>query len=515
MTREERLKAIWLHAVPDVRLIPGLEERLQKLPRNVRRVQKRVIHGNLKATFGRVLGCQQSGAGFPIDAQLREYLIEYNDRVMGHGLLTLPMSFNDTEGFCVFYEKPTNHFLLRPEKDHLFSFADFLDYATDPARTEEQGAESLGALAEGVIHSYTPIGDVRDTAFLHSDSRRLVIAGITFVRHGEEVSWMMLGGPICDLLAETEKIRKHPLQENGRPSEKQFINFSPDLERRAEPLEGTDDVWKTVLSGRFNLQTHRFDSRSVAVDYGNHYVAYTDDPAIFQKKSLDALSDAERLRMEGMAKELAENCLEFEIASTCFLLPAYFAHRITLVRDNRRATKLDEADRATQSAVAALPESARPRFRRVASLEILNVGAEPRIRSYRPPSYRIEVDGFWRRLEPGQVGHDQFGKPVSGRTWVKGHIRWRELPERKSTIYVKSTLAAAKARAAAILASDPTATVAGDELPDIPPEDHTNDVQSDGSVYVMRCPLMDEDVYKVGWTMICLGQQAFRLLSWL
>ena len=205
MTREDRFKAIWRNAFPDYRLIPGIEEELKKLPRNQRRVQKRFIDESLKAILRRVLACAQSGAGFPIDTQLREYLVEYNHRAMGHGLLTLPSSFNEIEGFFTFNDKPLPHFQLRQEKDHLFSFSDFLDYATDPARTEEHGAESLGALPEGVIHSYTPIGDVHDTAFLHSDSARFVTAGITFVRFGGEVNWMMLGGPICDLAAATQQ----------------------------------------------------------------------------------------------------------------------------------------------------------------------------------------------------------------------------------------------------------------------------------------------------------------------
>ena len=248
------------------------------------------------------------------------------------------------------------------------------------------------------------------------------------------------------------------------------------------------------------MLTHRFDGRSVAVDYGNAYNIACDDPAIFQKASLEDLSEDERRRMDHMARRLAEYTLQFEIVSTCFLLPAYFAYRITLVRESSLPTKLNDADRTTRSTLAVLPESTRPLFRRVASLEILNVGSTRALRSYRPPSYRVEVDGFWRRLGPGQVGRDQFGNPVPGRTWVKGHLRWRELPERRSTIYVKSTLAAAKARAAAISASDRSATVVGQEMPDLPTEDHTNETQAGAHLYVMRCPLMDADVYKVGWT---------------
>jgi hypothetical protein len=414
--------------------------------------------------------------------------------------MTMPLSFNDTEGFFAFADQPAPHMLLRPEKDHLFSFGDFLDFATDPARLEPEMTDRLSALPEGVIHSFTPIGDIHDTAFLHSDSQRFVTAGFTLVRHGAEVNWLMLGGSVCDLAHATEKLRANGFQMEGRPPEKRFIDVAPTLELRAEPLGNADDVWKTLFAGRFNLKTRRFDSRAVFVDHGNHYDVVSDDPMVFGKDSVEALTGDERRKMDTFAQRLAGFALQFEIVSTCLLLPAYFAHRITLVRETVRPTALANADQATRRAVAAEPESARPQVRRVAALEIIDANHAPRVRAYSRPSFKVEVEGFWRRLGPGQIGRDQFGNQIAGRTWVKGHMRWRDLPERQSTIYVKSTLASARARAAALAASDSAVTAVGETLPDLPAEDHAEEAQAGACLYVMRCPLMDEDVYKIGWT---------------
>lgn len=60
--------------------------------------------------------------------------------------------------------------------------------------------------------------------------------------------------------------------------------------------------------------------------------------------------------------------------------------------------------------------------------------------SYTAPAFQVEVNGFWRRLKDGSVGHDPFGQEVDGRTWVKAHTRWRDNPPAQKTIWVKRTI---------------------------------------------------------------------------
>jgi hypothetical protein len=150
--------------------------------------------------------------------------------------------------------------------------------------------------------------------------------------------------------------------------------------------------------------------------------------------------------------------------------------------------------------VASAPPSAQVLIRRVATLEIVDPSREPLLRKYSPPRFRIEVDGFWRRLSPEATGKDALGRAIRGRTWVKGHLRWRDRPERTSTIYIKSSVAVAKAKAAALIASDPSSFTIKADIPDIAEPPSTGSTTIGGWLYVMRCPLMEEDVFKVGWT---------------
>jgi hypothetical protein len=133
VSREDRFKELGRYSVPDHRLWPEeLRQRIDRLPRNVRRVQKRVIDRSLRTAYDNIIASNSSGAGYPIDRQLREYLVEYNDRQLGHGLRALPSSFNVFEGFFEFrVNMPAHYFVLRPERDHLFSLGDFLDFMTN------------------------------------------------------------------------------------------------------------------------------------------------------------------------------------------------------------------------------------------------------------------------------------------------------------------------------------------------------------------------------------------------
>ncbi len=414
--------------------------------------------------------------------------------------MTMPTSINVFEGFFEFcVNPPAKFFAIRPEKDHLFSLADFLDFVTSGDRRDD-GMRWLFELRDGIVYNFTPVGDARELAFLHADSSRFVVAGFTMVRREDQLHWAMIGGPICDLAEQTRELRSNPYELQDKPPEKAFIDVHPNLEFRAEPLTGTDDVWKSIVFGWFNLNSEKHEVRAFGRDHGNHYFMNIDDPETFGIRDPNSLSQREREALDAMIERIEKENVLFEIAVTCFQLPAYFAFRITLVRETKRDTAIAAMSAVQRSQISGVDPEKRPLFRRVAALEVVDIGRLPAVRSYTPPQYKVEVNGFWRKLDPELAGKDVFGNPIKGRTWVKGHLRWRDRPEWESTMFVKSSIASAKAKAAAIIASDPTAVVIGDELPPIFPMEIEPENESTGWLYVMRCPLMDEDVYKIGWS---------------
>lgn len=84
------------------------------------------------------------------------------------------------------------------------------------------------------------------------------------------------------------------------------------------------------------------------------------------------------------------------------------------------------------------------KFKVVAALRIVSMA--PRSdggsgRGYTPPDHAVEVEGHWRKLSATSVGVGPNGEPVVGKTFVRGHRRWKDKPERPRTILLKQPVA--------------------------------------------------------------------------
>jgi hypothetical protein len=88
-------------------------------------------------------------------------------------------------------------------------------------------------------------------------------------------------------------------------------------------------------------------------------------------------------------------------------------------------------------------------------------------RNVKPPEMEFKSDGFWKGLDPLEVGQDKEGKPILGRTWVMRKEMWSA--RSPSEFLVEKT-------APIITGPDP------------------------GTVYVVRSTSHQQDLYKVGLT---------------
>jgi hypothetical protein len=373
-------------------------------------------------------------------------------------------------------------------------FSDFLDFATSSDAGDPLAAAML--LQPGVIYSYNNMEAVGDLTFSFDGGKQFSFAGVSMVRHGQEVSFLLLGGVESDLTAETESIR-NSVRKTTPVGERWRIPTRPLEEHRAEPLLGSDRYWKHDLLLRLDLSTRTEQARYVLQDWGGSFFVQTDDAAVLSEcKNSDAILAA--------GLEAVERCaVLFEVAKTCLLLPEYYRFKIKIAREERRPTGLTTNKRKLSSSLKLekTPVDQRVFYRRVSAIEVQSPASAPIHRSYTPPTFKVEVDGFWRRLGPEQVGHDKDGHPVQGRTWVKGHLRWRDRPERPKVVLVKSSVRAARAlaAAAAIEAEQKRCSPAGAERSsELKPADA--DTQKAGYIYVMSSPALERDIFKIGRT---------------
>jgi hypothetical protein len=222
------------------------------------------------------------------------------------------------------------------------------------------------------------------------------------------------------------------------------------LNPTAEPLAGTTDVWNCAAYGLFNLRTERHEMRATSKEWTVSQAVFSDQ---FETKYADLYEtdDAIRRMVDKAMVQLEKDHVFFEIAETALCLPAYFKARVEFVRDEERQTQLGDPTKGGMARKHALkaPLDMRILTRRVATLDI---GAMSSIeRSYTPPRYQVEVDGFFRRLAPDAIGRDRDGLPVKGMTWVKRHARWKDRPAKKGVLFLKSSIGKALERANAMV----------------------------------------------------------------
>ena len=485
----------------------GKDSRFKNLSRKERR--KLAIESKRIGREYKRIVCQfsKSGAGFPIDKLLRELCLEYTGRYARTGIFSQPVNFNYFEPFCKIglIEHSVAPFVApATEYDHLFSIIDYLDYTTS---SDNAGFEllMLMELPEGKISHYTTNGHLSDFTFLTPAGGEFFVSGFSMVRHGHLIHWYLVGG---EVLSEQEWEEEHSDDvefdiENVSPNKRPFLEEIIEQEGKKQgppvALEGTTTAIRTVVAGETNLITSRHEGRCCMSERQNSFRVICDDPDVLQPirdaSRREELINAMRERIEGAA-------VLWNLAEAMFQLPSYFAFRVRVQKSVLVASGRKIKGRAKGGRGVGL------NYRRVSAIEVVDT-VPAVVKAFTPPRYRIETEGFWRRLKNREnYGRGPNGERVRGRTWVKSSNEWRERPEGPRTIYIKSSVAAAKVTVREIveLVKSEVDRKANPLAPFL------DDGEVRGVLYVLRCTTMKDEVYKVGWTAGTAEERA-RVLS--
>lgn len=426
---------------------------LEKTPGTMNRASRRNAHRYIKEESQRIdqirAADQMSGVGYPVDRHIRHFLDMCNADIFRGLEVPYPKVWDVVSGFFKRESSELQDFLrLRPEKDHAFSQHDFFAFATDTA-IREQVVEKLLALPEGVVHNYTASGAVKDVVFEEGQTEPLVFSGISLVRHGELLYWQTVGGPVVDISRITEERREQLVEQEAtiraaNPTAPEAM-IRDLLNPRAVALEGTDDVWLAAALGLFNLRTRKHEIRMTTRDWGVSQAVFSDQ---FEQRFAEEYETSESVRrmVDRAMEQIEKDHLFFEVAETAFALPAYFAAKVEFVRGEEVTTALgDPTGGVARKHALKAPVDMRILKRTVATLDFSARGEFGH--TYTPPRFRVEVDGFWRRLPSGSVGKDAEGRPTKGKTWVHSHARWKDKPPKTGTVLVKTPISTALERA--------------------------------------------------------------------
>jgi len=359
------------------------------------------------------------GAGFPISNLLRDYFRNYAYRLVEHGPHAFPCSFNVVESFLK-YSHANFMFDLREEREHLLRLHDYLDWYTSGAMPEEPGV-LMEVANEGSVYSYNmvdPAGDFR----IDVENSTLVVSGVALVRHATELSMIVLCGEtpphVSDKEAKAVDFQPMP----GKEGLEIGARYSGE-DRYLQEVPGYSRVIGLV---RVDLASRRCLVRYLYHDVGSSYHVVSDDPTIFPA----GVTEAERARFYAVSsKTLSHYEPLFATLWSLMYLPAFFIDRHEQVAESRFSTKLHSrrASAEVRRAVRHFGRTSMPFSRKVLCLRPGEAASPEEELTIVPPQMEHAGSGFWKPLPPGQVGEDERGNPILGKTWVERTDTWSDL----------------------------------------------------------------------------------------
>jgi hypothetical protein len=297
---------------------------------------------------------------------------------------------------------------------------------------------------------------------LSADNAKLLLVGISLIRHRDEISMFVLAG-------ESPPSEPEALEDSvpfkGRE------DFRPDEEMTEDDrlLEDMPDYSRVLMACRFDLSNKLNDVRYVLCDVGNSYHVATDDYEMLRftfKESgrTDQYQEIAKLQ----AERLRRYSDLFSAAAASLFLPAFFIDQSRRVVRTEFLTTIGTEQKTSK--VKRVRRELGDTFFRPTALTYCLVGPEEqKAHLYRvePPEMKFQSTGYWKALDAGQVGASSDGIPIIGKTWVHRTEVWESSsPE---------TFIAQRSHAA---------------IPDARRE----------HIYVIRCPSHSADIYKIGLT---------------
>jgi len=477
----DRMRAFSAHFPPppphaDHKIIMAALERRAEMD-----VAVRIKMGELKELIPPFVLTRMGGSsGFPVAQTLRHFFLEYFDRLIRMGPFSFPSSFNVVESFLSFSERFLA-FDLREEREHLLRLHEYMDWYT-ASSFPERPLTLTDILPEGIVYEYNMVSPLEDFA-IETVGSKLRILGVAMVRHGQELSAMIVVGEsppspsddeIVEMLGSRQSIREG---EGYRP-------FPGREEIRPDPSYGVKDRYipelpghaRVIMLARFDLSCSRYDVRYVSLDVGASYMVLTDDRMAFQGEP-----NPEEL-VGRLAERLERYSSLFSALASMLYLPAFFVDQGRRVTETKFATGLyaEKTKAVVKQAMKVFGVAKVPFFRTIRCLAALPPDASKVIRTVKPPELEFQSSGFWRPLRPGEIGEAKDGTPIVGKTWVQRTDSW-------SARSVDSFVVSREQKV--IVGKDP------------------------GLIYIMRSGSHYDDLYKIGLTRRSSETRAIELSS--
>jgi hypothetical protein len=405
-----------------------------------------------------------NGIGLSIGSEIRHFLNEFNHRSWNYGHRKMPIMFNILEAFFKL-DKKLNYWELLEEEEYLISYFDFIDYYTSNDFDYDINFIKE-TLQEDLIYNYNVGADLSEITFKTDEGGEFVIAGISILRRGHEVTFIFLAGEIVDTSLSTTTLYDRPLK---MVPGKEMIKAADDRIHEAVKLNENPNWWKTIIACRFDLETQTIDARYVAKDEGSLFSIITDDKTGFIKDREWINSDMKETYDKFISKVENYNSI-FELAKASLYLPHYFNSFENDIIEEDHETRLKAliSSPVKKANFKNVDDKFKIRNRPLWLLNRKNIFASDRI-ILRDDKFQIENSGYWKELTPEEFGADKQGRQITGKTWVN-----------KTESYYQ-------AKTADLIVSKTNQ------------KDTFNGINA-GYIYIMRNPSFNENIFKIGLT---------------
>ncbi|MBX3347793.1 MAG: GIY-YIG nuclease family protein [Nitrospira sp.] len=413
----------------------------------------------------------QGGSGFIVAETLRGYFIEYLNRLTLHGQFSLPTSFNVVQSFLS-YSKSLLAFDLREEREHLLRFYEYFDWYTANS-FPDQPLALTDILPEGIVYAYNGISPLDDFV-LETDNSKLRILGVGMVRHGHDLSAIIIAGENPPFPSDEDIRKELKIPDSSPYPGKEGLRSEPSLNTKDRYVSELPGHSRVIMLARYDLQDSTFDVRYVNLDVGAGYMVLTDDRTIYHNEN-----DRDEM-LPFSIENLPRYSSLFSALASLLYLPAFFVDHGARIVETKFATDLHTKSRRTlvNKAIKTLGLNQVPFFRTMRCLSGIYPDRSKAVLTIDPPAMDFESSGYWRPLPNGEVGQTKDGTPIVGQTWVKRTETW-------------------KAQSLSSFVISRTPCLSSGEDP--------------GWIYIMRSGSHHDDIYKIGLTRRTTEERAKEL----
>jgi hypothetical protein len=419
-----------------------------------------------------------SNCGLITELTIRHYLREFNVRAWGHGLRTMPMMFNIMEAFFN-YRIPEMYFELIEEELYKVSYYDFINFIS---KNEFKNRQTIikKSLTENLIFHFNFEKDLEKIRYTTESKKKMIVAGASLIRRGEEVTVVLITG--------------HKIKKGSKPKDKGF-KFDYDHPEKGklyrefqQSIEGTEleyeyidpkkEYAKVLVACRIDLKSNTLDARYVAEEFNHNFTVVTDEKDGLLNLKGEFSSPAYEKLWKNSLDTVAKYSVIFEAAKTALLLPFYLnEHEDNIVEESIETAFNREYKSPLKRREFKNIFGVASRFKTIFILD-RNVGALPDLITIRDDLFRVETSGYWKKLTVDEYGTDKAGKPVIGKTWVNQSLSWFQARE--------------------------------DDLIISKEEDKFTGKEA-GYIYILRNPVMEKDIFKIGLTRNDVDERAKQL----